>query len=245
MEHADYLSALGRDAPALLAAVRAAPPTTAIAACPGWDPIDLAWHVAEVHRFWATIVTRRLQAPPEPWPPARPATDEAVLAAAEESTRLLLDALAAADPATPVWTWSEGNHDVAFVGRRMAQETAVHRIDAERAAGRTGHEVEAALAADGIDELLVRMLPWMAQGRPPLAGRVHVHCTDTDGEWTVTAADGGGVVVTTGHAKGDTALRGRAHDLLMALWHRDGAEHLEIFGDTDLAAAFLAATDHG
>ena len=242
MEHADYLSALGRDAPALLAAVRAAPPRAAIAACPGWDPIDLGWHVAEVHRFWATIVTERLLARPEPWPPARPATDEAVLAAADEWTRVLLGALASADPATPVWTWSEGNNDVAFVARRVAQETAVHRVDAERAAWHGRHEVEPVLAADGIDELLVRMLPAMAQERPPLAGSVHVHCTDTEGEWTVTTSDGGGIVVTTGHAKGDAALRGRAHDLLMALWHRDGAEHLEVFGDADVATAFLATT---
>jgi uncharacterized protein (TIGR03083 family) len=244
VDHAEYLTALRRDVPALGKAARAAEPSAQVAACPGWDARDLAWHVGEVHGFWARIVEGRLAAPPEPWPPPRASSDDDVFAFTDESGRRLLEALAGADPATPVWTWADGHHDVAFVFRRMAQETAVHRVDAERAAGRD-HEVEPALAADGIDELLRLMLPWLAQDKPPLTGRVHLHCTDTEGEWTVAPAGEGGLAITTGHAKGDAALRGRAHDLLMAVWHRDGTERLEIFGDAALANAFLALIDSG
>ena len=60
----------------------------------------------------------------------------------------------------------------------MAQETAVHRLDAERAAGRE-HAIDAELAADGVDEFLFEFLAWVAAdaaaarrvGAPALHGR--------------------------------------------------------------------------
>ena len=66
----------------------------------------------------------------------------------------------------------------------MAHETAVHRVDAEHAAGRE-HRLAPELAADGIDEFLEFFFPLAAADAPPLAGSVHLHCTDADGEWTV------------------------------------------------------------
>ena len=58
----------------------------------------------------------------------------------------------AADPATPVWTWAT-QKNIGFIQRRMCQETAVHRWDAEHAGGRD-HSIEPGLAVDGIDEFL-------------------------------------------------------------------------------------------
>ncbi len=55
-----------------------------------------------------------------------------------------------------MWTWSP-QQDVAFVIRRVTQETAVHRVDAERAAGRD-HRIDPELAADGVDEFLYHFL---------------------------------------------------------------------------------------
>lgn len=239
MDKEQYLDALREHGDALLRAVRAADPNVTITACPEWTPIDLAWHIGEVHRFWATVVGERLHAPPDGWSPERPARDDAVLAFADESLRRLIDALGPADPATPVWTWCDDHQDIGFVIRRMPHETAVHRVDAERAAGRDvrlGRE----LAADGIDELLFRLRPHAAPDAEAVGGSVHLHCTDTEGEWTVTTGDGGTERVTVGHAKGDAAIRGAAHDLLMALWRRDGTERLEVFGDEEIAERFLA-----
>lgn len=237
METEEYLDAVERDGAALLGAVRAAAQDTEIAACPEWTVMDLAWHIGEVHRFWGTVAAERREVPPEQWPPERPAGDDAVLAFAEESRRLLLDALRGTDPTTPVWTWSD-ERNVGFIVRRMAHETAVHRVDAERAAG-GDHRIDALLAADGIDEYLFRFLPHVAPYAGPVGGSVHVHCTDTEGEWTVFPADDG-EYVTVGHAKGDAAVRGSAHDLLMALWGRDGTERLEVFGDEGVVRRFLA-----
>ena len=57
-----------------------------------------------------------------------------------------------------------------FVLRRMAHETAVHRLDAERAAGRE-HTIDADLASDGIDEFLFEFLVWV-DGRRRAARRL-------------------------------------------------------------------------
>lgn len=246
MDTARYLDAIRRDGAGLLDAARAADPGAPIAACPGWTPIDLVWHIGEVHRFWSTVVGERLAEPPPDWPPERPADDD-VWPYAAESVEMVVDVLATADPATPVWTWSS-QHDVAFVIRRMAQETAVHRIDAEQAAGRAP-EVEAELAADGIDEFLTFFLAYTVKDPPPLGGSVHLHCTDVEGEWTITTGDDGAYVVTRDHAKADTALRGTASDLLLVLWRRRSLDDatdggVDVFGDRDVAARFVARTDN-
>jgi uncharacterized protein (TIGR03083 family) len=96
----------------------------------------------------------------------------------------LLAAVRAADPSTEVWTGSEP-HDAGFVIGRMAQETSVHRVDAERAAGRD-HRIDPELAADGVDEFLTHFLRGVAKDSEPVDGSVHLHCADTDGEWTVS-----------------------------------------------------------
>ena len=243
METDDYLDALRRDAGALLSAARAADPTTQIAGCPEWSTIDLVWHIGVVHRFWCTVVAERLQERPAEWPPERPAADLDVFAFAEESATLLPAALAGADPSEIVWTWAP-RKDVGFVQRRMAQETAVHRVDAERAAG-VDHRLDAELAADGIDEFLTLMLPADIGGALPEGTSVHLHCTDTDrgGEWTVTRDSTGAPVVAADHTKADTALRGSAHDLLMVLWQRDDLGHVEVLGDRELAGRFVALDD--
>jgi uncharacterized protein (TIGR03083 family) len=240
MDTSNYLDALRRDSAGLLAAARDADPATTIEACPAWTPIDLVWHIGEVHHFWATVVGERLSDWKEYVQPERPATEVGTYAFAEASARRLGDVLSSTDPATSVWTWSQ-QHDVLFVIRRMAQETAVHRVDAERASG-CQWRVEPVLAADGIDEFLVHFLPDLAADAPPLGGRVHLHCSDVDGEWTVSTAEAGAYVVTREHAKGDVALRGDAHDLLMVLWRRAGLDAVTVFGDRTVAERLLART---
>ena len=124
----------------------------------------------------------------------------------------------------------------------MAQEVAVHRVDAERAAGRD-HRIEPELASDGIDEFLEFFLSDIAKGAPALDGSVHVHCTDVDGEWLVTTDADGAYVVTREHAKGDAAVRGPANDLLMVLWRRDPLDTVEVIGDRSVAERLVARTN--
>jgi uncharacterized protein (TIGR03083 family) len=239
MDRDEYLTTLRRDAVALLAAVGDAGPDAPVPDCPGWTAADLAWHMADVWSWWATIVAERATSPGDGPPLERPASFTETVAVAEHWGRRLDDVLTATDPGTSHWTWGS-DKTTAFVVRRMAQETAVHRLDAERAAGRT-YAIDPALAADGVDEFLFEFLMWKDENAAPVAGSVHLHCTDVAGEWLVVDNDGG-AVVTRQHAKGDAAVRGPANDLLLVLWRRMPLDGVEVIGDRGVAERFVART---
>jgi len=243
MDRDALLDVLQRESTALLATARTADPAAPVPGCPGWTTTDLVWHIGAVHDFWGHVV--RQHSPDAYDAPARPGDGastveafEAVHTFASERAAELHRVLSDADPSTPVWTWTP-QKDIAFVVRRMAHETAAHRVDAEHAAGRN-HRLDAELAADGVDEFLAFFLPVVKADAAPLGGSVHVHCTDADGEWTITTGDDGAYIVTRDHAKDDTALRGDAHDLLMVLWRRVPLDTVTVFGDRELAEAFIA-----
>jgi uncharacterized protein (TIGR03083 family) len=244
MDRAGFLATLHDESTALLATSRRADPQAAVPGCPKWTTSDLVWHIGEVHDFWGWIVRERAMETERYADPQRPGVglpvDEAFAAVAtfaSERAAELYRVLSDTDGSTPVWTWTN-QRDVDWVTRRMAHETAVHRVDAERASGHE-HRLAAALAADGIDEYLEFFFPLAAAESGLLAGSVHMHCTDADGEWTVRPDVGGGHVVARDHAKADAALRGPAHDLLMVLWRRSPVDSVTVFGDTELVTAFV------
>lgn len=246
----EYIDAIRRDGVAFASSVRAAGLAAPVASCPGWVAADLLWHLTEVHYFWGAIVSQRALNGAEVVELARPHDDTELAGLYETHFERLLHALASADPGTEVWTWAE-QHDVAFVLRRMAQETAMHRWDADAAAGRPG-PIDASLASDGIDEFLTHFIDDVARIAQPVAGSVHIHCTDISGEWTIREsiiADDefpglpGGFEVTREHAKGDCALRGPASDLLLALWRRAPMDAVNVVGDAAVAKRFLASTN--
>lgn len=239
MEHSDLLAALERDGRALIASCTAAAPGTIVEACPAWTVDDLLWHVTEVHHFWRSIVAVRAGDPKEVVRPTRPADPAALPELAQRELVELLATLSSTDPATEVWTWSS-QHDVAFVVRRMAQETAVHRWDADRAAG-LDVAIDAELASDGIDEFLEHFIH-DPNADAHLDGSVHIHCTDVAGEWTTRLVDGA-LITTREHAKGDCALRGSAGRILLALWRRRPLDEVDVVGDAAVAAQFVAYTN--
>lgn len=236
-----YLDALVRDASAMGDAARGADASTPVPCCPEWTASDLMWHIGQVHDFWNHIVVERATSRAGYVVPVRPDDYDAVVEFASRSADTLHETLAGVEPTTPVFNWTGRDQDVSWVLRRMAHETAVHRVDVERVAGRD-HRLDAELASDGLDEFLDYFVSADRRRRaaPPLAGSVHLHCTDTDGEWTVTPGDGGEVVVTRDHTKADAALRGAANDLLLVLWHRLPLDDVSVFGDVALADAFVA-----
>lgn len=238
MERDQYLEMLAIDSAAFDTAIRATPLDVPVPPCPGWTVADLAYHLGEVHYFWGEVVRRRLAAP-EVEPPARPHDGELVAWAADQAAGLQR-ALREADPAAPVWTWAP-QKDVAFIVRRMAQETAVHRWDAQAAAG-DPRPIEPELASDGVDEFFAFFLDDESRGGAAVGGSVHLHATDTPGEWLVREGADGVLTVTAEHAKGDAAVRGPASDLLLALWRRIGLDGVEVLGDRDVAERLVART---
>jgi uncharacterized protein (TIGR03083 family) len=239
VDRSAYLDAIATGSSAFYGAAEAAGLEAPVSACPGWTVADLVYHLAEVHHFWGEVAARRL-ASPDVDEPARPPDHELVAWGRAEAARLH-EVLAAADPATPVWTWAP-QKDVGFIVRRMAQETAVHRWDAESTGGEAP-PIDAVLAADGIDEFLAFMLADVREGQPPLGGSAHLHATDTPGEWLVREGEEGSLVVTAEHAKGDAALRGPASDLLLVLWRRKGLDAIDVLGDQQVAERLIARTN--
>jgi uncharacterized protein (TIGR03083 family) len=229
----DYLEAVRSEGTALAAAARRGldPP---VPPCPGWTVADVVLHTGMVHRHKLEIVRGRLAQPPRPWPPPAPDRTE-LLGWYEQGLEELLTVLEDADPETRVWTFHRPDQTVAFWRRRMAHETAVHRVDAESGHGEPG-PVPAALAADGVGELLQVFLgPHLDGG--PVGGRgetLHLHATDAEAEWLLRLLPAG-VEVERGHAKGDAAARGTASDLLLFLWGRGPADRLAHVGDPALA----------
>src|SRR5262249_31777648 len=151
----------------------------------------------------------------------------------------------------PVWAFGP-TVPARFWGRRMANETVVHRADAELA---TGAEVSipSRLAADAIDEWLT-VLSGPVYGRPdPRAealalGRArHVHATDpgldASGEWLVRHSPDG-VAVQAVHGRGDAALTGPAAALLLVLLRRRGADDpaVRVLGDRAVIDRWLDRT---
>jgi uncharacterized protein (TIGR03083 family) len=204
---------------------------------------ELVWHITGVHYFWAAIVAGRLLDPEAVPPLERPGGFPALLARYREGVEHLAGVLAAADPLTPVWTWAR-QKDAGFVIRHQAQETAVHRWDAEQAAGRQ-FSIEPALAADCVDEFLDLTAVFRLEGAAPMRGSVHLHPTDTAGEWMVSEDHAGALVVEKAHGKGDAAMRGPASDLLLVLYRRLEPGVLETFGDAGIIERFLARADLG
>jgi uncharacterized protein (TIGR03083 family) len=237
MQREDYLVAIRREGDALLGAASHGGLDSPVPDCPGWAMADLVWHIGEVHNFWATVLTRRLVDPGEYEEPVRPDAGSLV-EYARQQLDLVERACTDADPATEIWTWT-GRQPTAWVTRRMAHETAVHRVDADRAAGVTA-TLDVELASDGIDEFLTYFL----HTKDTREGAVHLHATDTPGEWIVRFG-GSTIDVTRAHEKGDAALRGPAADLLLVLWGREPITTIDVVGDPAAADALLSLAMRG
>jgi len=134
--------------------------TAPVPSCPEWTVEELVHHVADVYLNKTDCM--RQGAGDEPDMPVRddaPALDRLDRAYAE-----LTAEFAAREPGTPAAGWYEPDQTVGFLIRRMAQETVIHRVDAELALAAAGAGtvtgVPTDLAVDGIDEVLVTFLEY-------------------------------------------------------------------------------------
>jgi uncharacterized protein (TIGR03083 family) len=234
----DFGAAIRRESDAFYATADVADPTLGVPSCPGWDIADLVWHLGEVHWFWATDIEMEASDPAsvEAGRPGRPTGYSELIAWGREQAARMLSVLEHADDSTRVWTWSPPHQTVGFIRRHQVQEAAVHRWDIQSAATQSPPDpIDVDTASDSIDELLAVTLPWGVTKDKPLPGTVHIHCTDTNGEWLVHPNGS----VERGHAKGDVALRATASDLLLAAFKRIGMETIEIVGRQALAREFI------
>ena len=220
MELGDYQARIGTEAALLRATAVPIDANTPVPTCPGWTVQRLLQHVGRVF----DMVIRVVQAADPQSPPTRvePSPGEA-LAVFDDRLVTLLDLLATTDPATPVWHFTPtAPKTAAFWSRRMAHEVTVHRIDAQAAAG-TGSVVDPDFAADGVAEVLTRLIPrhtdaW-AVGK--LSGTVLYHAADAGRAWTVRLV-AGQLPQTAAEAvtEPDASVVGLADAVYRAVWGR-------------------------
>jgi uncharacterized protein (TIGR03083 family) len=227
MERARYLELLTSDGLLLRTAAERDLSAT-IASCPGWDVRDAVRHTAQVYEHKLACVALGGPAP-DPWPPQWPEGSDS-LAWFDDAHRRVVEMLRTTDPGAPSWTWWPDDQTAGFWLRRMAQETAVHRVDVELAFG-TATPVDPELAADGIDELLYLMLAgdWTGDEQPDLTGTVAV--VTPKRSWTIRMA---GDRVDVDEAEGEdvaATVAGEPAALLLWLWGRAPDEAVTLSGE--------------
>jgi uncharacterized protein (TIGR03083 family) len=227
MEYRRLLDCLAADFSRLRAVVPA-DLAAAVPSCPGWTVADLTHHVGKVY-LHKTVIMRE-GAEPDPWPPEGLAEEDPV-ALLDRAYAGLAEEFATRKPADPAGTWYAPDQSVGFWIRRMAQETVIHRIDAELGTGKPVAPVPDDLAIDGIDELLKVFVAYdvaewgdyftdILAGSP---GRTYAVRADA-AAWTVrtgpglfTVEDGAGDDAT------DVTVSGPPTAVLRWLWNREGA----------------------
>lgn len=214
-----------------------------VPSCPGWKVRDVLGHVAMVYQH--KLACMRENANPDPWPPPGLGDREPGELFAASTTELLAD-LEARGPAEPSFTWWADDQSTGFWFRRMAQETAVHRYDAELAHGVTT-PIDPELAVDGIDEVLRLMLggPWWAEydTSHPVDATVRVQ---SGGRFWMAAAGHDSVTVTDEGYDGIerpepvAGVSGDPESLLLWLWGRRDDDAVSCDGDPDVIGELRA-----
>ena len=239
----EYLASLHRDVELFTAAVRdGGDLTQPVDGCPDWDLAALVAHVGGLHRYVATGIETG-----DPGTFPGPPDDRCAYADwFAEGAAQLESALASRGDEEPCWTFFPNMPQVVGTWvRRMAQEIAIHRYDAEMAGTGIAEAIDPVIAKDGIDEYLDLFLERVDRRRPIRIGdaTIHVHAGgEAEGEWFIRCGDHA-PVVTHEHAKGDVALNGAAGDLLLTIWGRVEPEEVgvAVFGDPDVWSRFRSA----
>ncbi|WP_328856055.1 maleylpyruvate isomerase family mycothiol-dependent enzyme [Williamsia herbipolensis] len=220
----------------LSASARSAGLTALVPPCPDWTVADLVAHQGMVHR-WAQAQILGVEAPfaseSDVHDRVAPTdlTDWFV-----DGARELLETLTTADPDVEAWVFMEtGRTPLEFWTRRQAHETTIHAVDAVAAEHGSvptaaALDIDPVLAADGLDELLVRFAPRgrskLYDGEPATIG---VETTDTGHAWTLSVS-AEALTVTDGAPESATAWwRGTAGALYLGLWNR--GDEIEVSGD--------------
>ena len=243
MSFSGNLAAIRTDTERMAAAYTAGPSEAPVAAGPGGDVRGLVEHMAYIHR-WAGFAVRHGRAP---------GTGDIALPDDDANADMtdwlraggntLADDLESADPQDDTWHVFPAEQKMWVWARRQAQETAMHRWDAETATlGRS--TIDPDLATDGVEEYLQLGLPrvLVREGVRPPDSTLHLRATDVGADWVITSRDGACTVDPPAAAMGaaDAALEGTAETILLVLMGRAGRSAIEIIGDAAVADEWLS-----
>jgi uncharacterized protein (TIGR03083 family) len=229
----DHVEAIRVEGAAFSAELRHAELAAPVPSCPEWAIEDLVRHLGRVHRWTASIVEQRAQ---ERIRTADRGPDDVNALASwfDDGVAHLVSVLQSTGPEVAIWTWGPGGTS-GWWARRQAHETAVHRWDAQGASGRP-EPIAPLLAVDATDEFFDNFTAVLGFEERELGGSgetIHLHCTDTAGEWLLHL-DPDVLRVERLHAKGDVAARGAASNLALFVLGRVDPDQLDVFGDGTL-----------
>jgi uncharacterized protein (TIGR03083 family) len=235
---------LASDAARLREVVASLNGSTPVPSCPGWTVTDLVGHVAAVYLHKVECMVGGVE--PDAWPP------EGLSEEAESDPLGLLDRAYAAlgheldtrPPEAPSGGWYAPDLTAGFWTRRMAQETVIHRLDAELAAGVPAAPIPDDLAVDGIDEFLYVFLEygttaWLEWAREVLADTdgAGVRLVTTGGTWLIRPTPDGVHVTTDGAGASVVEVSAAPGDMLQWVWGRAGDEAVTVTGDAERIVA--------
>ncbi|HEX7168981.1 MAG TPA: maleylpyruvate isomerase family mycothiol-dependent enzyme [Acidimicrobiales bacterium] len=231
MDYEAHIASVERETQAFLEVLATTALDARVPTCPAWSLRDLTEHAGGFMGFWAHVLCEGagVEKTPAPDAPDGPLTEWF-----DDLCRHLIERLRATSPTAEVWTWAKQDSSAAFVARRSAHELAVHRFDAESAAGRP-RPIAADLAADGIDEIFFMIDNWHTSARDrrgTASGNgetIRLHATDTGDDWTVSLTDH--VAVTRDGGDADLTLTGAVSDLELVLYQRPPIGPVERAGD--------------
>lgn len=233
MEVAALINRLESDGRLLIAAARRAGWDAPVPHT-DWDVRELVKHTGGIHRWAADIVTtgsRRFDTPAGEAVGSGPDDDE--LAEWFENGHVALVAtLRSAAPDLDCATFLPADSPLHFWSRRQAHETAIHRVDAEAAAGGDITLFDAEFAQDGIAEILCGFARRKSNA---VARTASLGLDAADGpSWLVTF---GGERIEATESEDlvgtDVTVRGVSSDLYRWLWNR--ASDAVVDGDAQVA----------
>ena len=241
MEISEHITAVGREADLLARAAEQGGLDADVPSCPGWDMRELLRHLGMIHLWAAGHVAERREASfneladlEEAWPDLAVfwPEDEQLVGWYLETNANLVSVLESAASDVDAWTFLPAPSPLAMWARRQAHETAIHRFDAENAAG-IATVFAPGFASDGIDEMVAAFAPRKDEFPVTDTKAMLVHAVDVDDRWHITLAPDG-ITTERGDGPADVTLAGDASDLYLAMWNRNGDEQVTISGDRDV-----------
>jgi uncharacterized protein (TIGR03083 family) len=231
-----------------------------IKGCPGWDVAAVTAHTGRVYTFWLKWVRERprgfsrqafseIAADRDARLPGYTAWDKAgfpkesrpegIVPFARQAGDELDAALVDLQPEETVWTFVPPRQTGAFVFRRLAMETSIHRWDAEDAHG-IARPFDDVLARDGIDEMLMmfREDPAYEENKERRHGQTVLLREDPGPGCWLVSFDRSGIATSHDSGPADVTVAGSASDLWLYLMGRRSPQEMRIEGDKELAASW-------
>jgi uncharacterized protein (TIGR03083 family) len=200
-----------------------------------WNVRQLVTHVGGVQRWAADIVETRSST-------GATAAGEAVGLGPKDAELLewfldghstLVEALSSAPENLDCFTFLPADSPLHFWSRRQAHEMAIHRLDAQAAAGHDVTTFDREFAQDGIAEVVLGFAARRSNAIER-AGTVALVPTDDGAIWRLTFGGERIAAERADAAQADATVAGTSSDIYRWLWNR--ASDLALSGDADVAA---------